>query len=403
MLSRYRDAGLIVLLLSATALGACKPENQFVPPPPAEVNVAPPVQQNVRPFVELTGNTTAFATVDLVARVEGFLQSIDYKDGSFVKKGDPLFVVEPTTYDAKVKQAEAELDSAKAQVVQADAEFVRQETLLRQNVSAQNTYDQAKAKRDSARANVENNNASLVIAQTNLGYTKVAAPFDGVVTNHLVSVGELVGSSTPTKLASIIQLDPIYVTFNMSEQQVLDIRAKLRAAGINAPDEIRKVPIEIGTMTEEGYPHKGTLDYASPSVDASTGTIMVRGIFDNPARALLPGFFVRVRVPTDIADKAALIVPDRVVAEDQAGRYVLVVNKDDVVEQRRVTSGILLPGGLRVIDKGLNADDRIVVSTNGRAIPGRKVAPKLTAIQVPASAQPPTPSPAPAPAPAPAK
>ena len=186
MLSRCRNAGLIVLGLSATALAGCKPENQFVPPPPAEVNVAPPVQQNVRPFVELTGNTTAFATVDLVARVEGFLQSIDYKDGSFVKKGDPLFVVEPTTYDAKVKQAEAELDSAKAQVVQADAEFTRQETLLRQNVSAQNTYDTAKAKRDSARANVENNNANLVIAQTNLGYTKVAAPFDGVVTNHLV-------------------------------------------------------------------------------------------------------------------------------------------------------------------------------------------------------------------------
>jgi len=150
MLSRCRNAGLIVLGLSATALAGCKPENQFVPPPPAEVNVAPPVQQNVRPFVELTGNTTAFATVDLVARVEGFLQSIDYKDGAVVKKGDPLFLIEPTTYQAKVKQAEAELDSTKALLVQAQAEFVRQETLLRQNVTAQNTYDQAKAKRDSA-------------------------------------------------------------------------------------------------------------------------------------------------------------------------------------------------------------------------------------------------------------
>jgi RND family efflux transporter MFP subunit len=387
MPSSNRDAAVIVFLLLAATLTGCKPENQFVAPPPAEVNVAPPVQQNVRPFVEQTGNTVAFATVDLVARVEGFLQSIDYKDGTFVKKGDPLFQIEPTTYDAKVKQAEAELESAKAQVLQAEAEFTRQETLLRQNVSAQNTYDQAKAKRDSARANVENNNANLVIARTNLGYTKVAAPFDGVVTNHLVSVGELVGSSTPTKLATILQLDPIYVTFNMSEQQVLDIRAKLRAAGLNAPDGIRKVPIEIGLMTEAGYPHKGTLDYASPSVDATTGTVMVRGIFKNPDRALLPGFFVRVRVPTDTADKAALLVPDRVVAEDQAGRYVLVVNKDDTVEQRRVTPGILLPGGLRVIDKGLKADDRVVVSTNGRAIPGRKVAPKVTAIQVPAAAK----------------
>ena len=176
------------------ALAGCKPENKFVAPPPSEVSVAKPLQQNVRPFIELTGNTAAFNTVDLVARVEGFLDSIDYKDGAFVKKGDLLFQIEPITYDAKVKQAEAELASAKAQLVQAQAEFVRQETLLRQNVSAQNTYDQAKAKRDSAQANVENNQANLVIAQTNLGYTKVAAPFDGIVTHHLVSVGELVGA-----------------------------------------------------------------------------------------------------------------------------------------------------------------------------------------------------------------
>jgi RND family efflux transporter MFP subunit len=387
MSSSRREAGLIVVMLSAVLLVGCKPENQFVAPPPAEVNVAPPLQQNVQPFTELTGNTASIATVDLVARVEGFLTAIDYKDGTFVKKGDPLFQIEPTTYDAKVKQAEAELDSAKAMLIQAEAEFQRQEVLLRQNVSAQNTYDQARAKRDSAKANVENNSANLVIAQTNLGYTKVAAPFDGIVTNHLVSVGELVGSSTPTKLATIIRLDPIYATFNMSEQQVLDIRAKLRAVGANTPEELRKIPIEIGLMTEQGYPHRGTLDYASPSVDSSTGTIMVRAIFDNPNRGLLPGFFVRVRVPTDMQEKAALLVPDRVVMEDQAGNYVLVVNKDDVVEQRRVTPGILLPGSLRVVDKGLKADDRVVISTNGRAIPGRKVAPKVTAIQVPAAAK----------------
>jgi RND family efflux transporter MFP subunit len=378
------ESGLVALSLLTLALAGCKPENQFVAPPPAEVSVARPLQQNVQPFVELTGNTVAFNTVDLVARVEGFLRSIDYKDGTFVKKGDLLFQIEPTTYEAKVKQAEAELDSTKALLLQAQAEFTRQETLLKQNVSAQNTFDQARAKRDSAQANVENNAANLTIAQTNLGYTRVAAPFDGIVTTHLVSVGELVGSSTPTKLSTIIQLDPIYVTFNISEQQMLVIRTKLRAA--NVPVEgYRKVPIEIGLMTEEGFPHKGTLDYASPQIDASTGTVMVRGIFANPTSALLPGFFTRVRLPTDSGDKAALIVPDRVVAEDQAGKYVLVVNKDDIVEQRRITPGMLLTGGLRVIDRGLTADDRVVVSTNGRAIPGRKVAPKDTPIQAPAA------------------
>ena len=379
-----RDASLLVLSLFAVALGGCKPENKFVAPPPSEVSVAKPVQQNVQPFVELTGNTVAFNTVDLVARVEGFLQSIDYKDGTFVKKGDPLFQIEPTTYDAKVKQADAELASTKAQLIQAEAEFVRQETLLRQNVSAQNTFDQAKAKRDSAQANVENNTASLTIARTNFGYTKVAAPFDGFVTNHLVSVGELVGSSNPTKLATIIQLDPIYATFNMNEQQLLDIRTKLRAAGVN-PEELRRIAIEVGLMTEEGFPHKGHLDYASPQVDATTGTIMLRAVFDNPDRSLLPGFFVRVRVPTNPTGKAELLVPDRIIAEDQAGKYVLVVGKDDVVEQRRIASGSLLPGSLRVIDKGLTADDRVVVSTNGRAIPGRKVTPKDTTITPPAA------------------
>lgn len=386
MTNRCRDIGL-AFVLCATALGGCKPENQFVAPPPPEVSVATPLQQNVQPFVELTGNTVAYNTVDLVARVSGFLVGIDYQDGSFAKKDDLLFQVDPTIYTAQVEQAKAEVAATEAQLVQATAEFNRQETLLRQNVSAQNTYDIAKAKRDATAATLENNKASLVIAQTNLGYTKVQAPFDGVVTNHLVSVGELVGYSTPTKLATIVQLDPIYATFNMSEQQLLDIRTRLQAQHLT-PEEMRKIPIEIGLMTEEGFPHKGTLDYAAPVLDTSTGTIMIRAIFKNDNRALLPGFFVRVRVPTQPGEKASLLVPDRVLAEDQAGRYLLVVGKDDLVEQRRVTLGMLLPGGLRVIDTGLKADDRVVLTTNGRAIPGRKVVPKATTIQVPAAQAP---------------
>ena len=211
------------ILLSAAAvpalaltLAGCKPENKFQPPPPAEISVGVPVKQEVAPFEVLTGNTVAFATVDLVARVEGFLTSQNYVDGSEAKKGQQLFGIEQTMYKAKVKEAEAQLDGAKATLVQAEAEFTRQETLLRQNVSAQNTFDQAKAKRDNARANVENAEGNLTVAQTNLGYTTVLAPFDGIVSKHLISVGELVGASTATKLATIVQLDPMYVTFIMS-------------------------------------------------------------------------------------------------------------------------------------------------------------------------------------------
>ena len=382
-MARGSARSLILVVGLACLVAACKPDNKFVAPPPPEVSVAPPLQQKVVPYIEQTGNTQAVNTVDLVARVEGFLTEIEYQDGQFAKKGEPLFKIDPTTYAAKVKQAEAEVVSAKALLVQAEAEFKRQETLLRQNVSAQNTYDQAKAKRDSNQANVENQTANLVIAQANLDYTGVLAPFDGVVTKRLVSVGELVGATGPTKLATIVQLDPIYVSFNLSEQDVLNIRRNLADRRITL-EQLNKVPIEIGLMTEQGYPHKGHLDYVSPNVDATTGTVLVRGVFDNPDRTLLPGFFVRVRVPVGLAEKRMLVVPDRVLAEDQTGRYLMVVNKDNVVEQRRVKVGQLLVGNLRAIESGLSADDRVVITTNGRAIPGAKVVPKQTTIQAPA-------------------
>jgi RND family efflux transporter MFP subunit len=375
----YRS--LILLPLVAAALVGCKPDNKFQPPPTQEISVAKPLQRQIQPYEVLTGNTVAFNTVDLVARVEGFLSSINYTDGGYVKKGDLLFLIEQTMYQAKVKEAQAELDSAKAQLLNAEAEFTRQETLLRQNVTAQNTYDQAKAKRDSARANVENQEGNLVIAQTNLGYTSVTAPFDGVVTKHLVSVGELVGATTATKLATIVQLNPIYVEFNMSEQDVLSIRDNLKRR--LTVEEISKIPLDIGLMDEEGFPHQGFFNYVSPEIDPMTGTILVRGLFNNPNRDLLPGFFARIRVPTALTATADFLIPDRVITEDQAGKYVLVVNKDDVVEQRRVTTGQLLVGGLRVIATGLTADDRVVLTTNGRAVPGGKVVPKETTIAAP--------------------
>ncbi len=373
--------GLAASLL-ALALAGCKPENKFVAPPPAEISVANPIKYTYVPYLEQTGNTLAFNTVDLVARVEGFLKAINYKDGDFVKKGTVLFEIDPTTYIAKVKQAEAELASAKAQVVVTQADYERQATLLKQSVTAQTSFDQANAKRDQAVANVDNQTANLAVAQENLAYTRVAAPFDGIVTVHLASVGELVGNGNATKLASIVQLDPIYAQFNMSEQDVLNIRAGM---GDKRPsrDELVTVPLELGLMTEEGYPHQGNLEYVSPQLDTSTGTILIRGQFPNADRALLPGFFVRVRVPRAMAAATVMVIPNRSVAEDQTGRYVLVVNKDNIVEQRRVTLGQSLTNSLRVIEKGLNPDDKVVVTTNGQAIPGNKVVPKPVTLEPP--------------------
>ena len=376
------NRSLILLPLLVAVLAGCKPENKFQPPPPPEISVAVPLKQDYTPYEVLTGNTVAFATVDLVARVEGFLTSQNYVDGSVKKKDDTLFVIEQTMYKAQVKEAEAQLDGAKAKLVQSEAEFTRQETLLRQNVTAQNTYDQAKAKRDSDRASVENAEGNLTIAQTNLGYTTVQAPFDGVVTKHLISVGELVGNGKATKLASIVQLDPIYVEFNVSEQDVLKIRQNLANRRLTI-EELGKIPLDIGLMNEEGYPHKGFLNYVSPEIDAQTGTVLVRGLFQNPNRDLLPGFFVRIRLPMGLGAKPVFLIPDRVIAEDQAGKYVLTVDKDNVVHQTRIKEGQLLAGGLRAVIEGLKADDRVVLTTSGRAVPGGKVVPKETTIAPP--------------------
>jgi RND family efflux transporter MFP subunit len=366
-------AAALALALSAGVLAACKEENRYVAPPPPRVGVATPVRQAVTPYLEVTGSTAAINTVDLVARVEGFITNIGYVDGALAHKGDLLFQIEQDPYRAKFQQAEASVLAAKAELVAAQAEFNRQSTLLRQDVTAQATMDQARAKRDSDQANVENQQAGLETAGINLNYTRVIAPFDGVVTRHLVSEGELVGATAATKLATVVQLDPIYVTFNVSEQDLLKVRQNLGQRRISL-EELQKIPLELGLMDETGFPHKGTLNYASPEIDPQTGTILVRGILPNPDRALLPGFFVRVRVPMALTAQEALLVPDRVVGQNQDGRYVLVLNANDEVEQRKVELG-QLQGSLRVIASGLRPDDRVVVTATDRATPGRKVAP----------------------------
>ena len=364
-------------------LSACE-QNTFVSPPPAKVDVAVPVQRPFTRYLEATGNTAPVKNVDLVARVQGFLQSIDYKDGAFVKEGTPLFTIEPDTYKLKLEQAQAAETGAQATLRQAEADFKRQQDLVQRQAVSQATLDNSTSTRDNAQANLLQAQVNTKLAAVNYGYTHVAAPFDGVVSAHLVSVGELVGASSPTQLATIVALDPIWVNFNVNEQDVLRIRAEARRRGMTTED-LRQLPIEVGTQTETGFPHKGRLDYAAVSLNQSTGTLPVRGVLPNSDRALLPGFFVRVRVPID-QEQNALLVPDVALGADQAGRYLLVVNAENVVEQRKVRVGPLQEGGLRVIEEGLKADDRVVTAGLLRAIPGQKVDPQLKKIEVPPAA-----------------
>jgi RND family efflux transporter MFP subunit len=359
-------------------LSACE-QNTFVQPPPAKVDVAVPVQRSFTRYLEATGNTAAFKNVDLVARVQGFLQSINYKDGAYVKEGTSLFTIEPETYKLKLEQAQAAETGAQATLRQAEADFKRQQELVQRQAVSQATLDTSTSTRDNAQASLLQAQVNTKIAAVNYGYTNVAAPFDGIVSAHLVSIGELVGASTPpTQLATIVALDPIYVNFNVNEQDVLRIRAEARKRGMTA-DDLRQLPVEVGLQTETGFPHKGNLDYAAATLNQSTGTLPVRGVLPNADRALLPGFFVRVRVPVDRVENG-LFVPDVALGADQAGRYLLVVNADNVVEQRKVRVGPL-EDGLRVIEEGLKADDRVVTAGLLHAIPGQKVDPQLKKIE----------------------
>ncbi len=368
----------IIFVISAfSVLSACE-QNSFVPPPPPKVDVGVPVQQNITRFLDATGNTAPIQTVDLVARVQGVLQSINYKDGSFVKQGTTLFTIEPETYKYKLEQAQAAEAGAQASLKQAEADYKRQVDLVARQAVSQATLDTSTSSRDNAQANLQQAQANTKIAAVNFSYTNVVAPFDGIVSAHLVSVGELVGVASPTQLATIVQLDPIYVNFNVNEQDVLRVRAEARRRGITASD-LTRLPIEVGLQTESGYPHKGHLDYAAPTINQSTGTLAVRGVLPNVDRVLLPGYYVRVRVPFD-QQQNALLVPDVALGSDQAGRYLLVVNGDNVVEQRKVRTGSA-EGDLRVIESGLKADDRVVIAGLLRTIPGQKVDPQLQKIE----------------------
>jgi RND family efflux transporter MFP subunit len=368
--------------LTLMVLAGCE-QNTFVPPPPPKVDVATPLQRPITHYLDATGNTAPIKSVDLVARVQGFLESINYKDGDFVKEGTTLFTIEPETYKLKLDQARAAEVGAGASVKQAEADFKRQVDLVARQAVSQATLDTSTSTRDNAQSSLQQAQANTSIAEINYGYTRVAAPFDGYVSAHLASVGELVGAaSPPTQLATIVALDPIYVNFNVNEQDVLRIRAEAARRGITVA-ELRQLPVQVGLQTEQGYPHEGKLDYIAPTLNQSTGTLAVRGIFPNPNRTMLPGYFVRVRVPIDKQERA-LLVPDIALSSDQGGRYLLVVNGDNVVEQRHVQTGQLEDGGLRVIEDGLKPEDRVVTAGLLRAIPGQRVDPQLQKIEQPA-------------------
>ena len=265
----------VTLVLAATAGVAARGEDT----PPPKVTVAAPVEQTVTSYLEATGKTAAVNSVDLVARVQGFLQEISYIDGAFVKKGALLFTIEPELYSLKVDAAKSSVTAAQAKLTLAEAEFKRQADLIAKHSAPQSEYDRALAERASAQAGLQSALVAEKAAEINLGYTKVTAPFDGVVIERKVSLGQLVfgaDANSPTVLATVVQFDPVYAIFNVSERDVLRIGADLASRGQTASANLVGLPVEVGLQSESDHPHKGKLDYITPIVNPTTGTLSAR-------------------------------------------------------------------------------------------------------------------------------
>ncbi len=360
-------------LAALLALTGCGERNKYQPPPPAEVTIAKPVERKVTLYLEVTGSTAPFNRVDLVARVPGFLEKVGYKDGAHVNKGDLLFQIDKKDYEISLQIAEASVTQQEALLLQANADLKRKQDLVKTAAVSVASLDESRAKRDSTQASLAQAKGQVEQAKRNLEYTTILAPFDGLVSARLVDPGAYVGSSSPTTLATIVQVNPLYVNFNVDEQQVLTIREKLREHGLTLKD-VGPVPIDVGLQTEEGYPHSGTLDYVAPEISSSTGTLAARAVFDNKDHILVPGLFVRVRIPKQV-DVVSLLVPDIALGNNQQGRYLLIVNDKNVVEQRQVEVGQEIDGSLRIITSGLKPGERVVVGGLMRALPGSTVVP----------------------------
>lgn len=366
------------LILSLTILAGigcfpgCEKKNEYVAPPPPQVTVTQPLQKDVTNYADFTGTTKAIESVELRARVKGFLEKINFEPGAFVKQGDLLFIIDPKPFQAALDQAKAALEAKQAELDRARIEYRRNQRLAAANAASERQLVETKAAQEMGEAAVSAARAQVEEAQLNLGYTHITAPISGVITRTLVDVGNLVGASENTLLATIYKVDPIYAYFNASEREVLEFLEDKELK--KAADSNENRPVHLGLANESGYPHEGKVDYADPYVDPETGTVQIRGVFPNPDVKILPGMFVRVRVPIGETEDA-LLVTDRALGSDQSGKFLLTVNKEDVVAQVPVETGALVDG-MRVITKGIGPNDWVIVSGLQRARPGAKVDPQ---------------------------
>jgi RND family efflux transporter MFP subunit len=387
-LRQFPSAWLVAVAL--LKLAACGGPSEYVEAPPPTVTVAQPAQRTVTDYLEMTGTVKAIETVEIRARVEGFLQSVEFEEGDYLQEGDLLYRIDPSEYEARVQEAEASVAVAKASLGLEEATLLRLKKARETRAVSELEVIESQARRDVAAANLAAARASLRDARLDLGYTKIRTPITGRVGRTRVDPGNLVGAGERTLLTNVVRYDPIYAYFDLSERQLLALMNSTdRVRGDSgSPQRIRQVPVELGRANEEGYPMRGNLHYTDQGVDPETGTLLLRAIFPNPQPVLLlPGLFVRGRIPIRERE-GALLVGDRALGSDQSGSYLLVVGADNVAEYRSVEVGARVDG-MRVIEKGLEPDDWVITNGILRARPGAKVNPQREGEQpAPAGAQP---------------
>lgn len=363
---------LLIILLVINIVHYYTSKYRTVKIPLPTVQTQQPVSKAMSEYVNQTGNTVAYHTVDLVARVEGYLDKINFIDGTFVEKGTTLFLIEPEPYRAKVIEAEAEVASKKATHTYDAIEYARQQRMYKQNATSKSNVEKWLAKSQASAADVTEAEENLILAQINQSYTQVKAPFDGRIGRHLVDKHNLVGHGAATILATLEQLDPIYVYFNLNEIDLIRLRAAMKEQNIDEK-VIRQVPVEINLPSGENYKFKGKIDFINTGLNASTGTLEFRALLPNTGYALLPGLFVQIKIAVD-PPEPRLTVPNDAVQYDQAGPYLLTVNQDDRVVRKRVVLGPL-ENGVQAIASGIKSTDRVIVKGLQRASDGKLVHP----------------------------
>ncbi len=374
-----RPMVLLCLIVSATA--GCSRTGQPPMLEPPLVSISVPIEREITEFASYTARTSAVDSVELRARVSGYLEKVNFKEGAVVKKGDVLFEIDPQPFRRALEQAEGSLAAAVARLERLGTDLARVRRTVSSGASSQEEFDKITGDHAEAAATRVALKAAVDRAKLDLDYSKVTAPIDGRTSRYIVTVGNLIqpgGQGGGTLLTTIVSMDPIYAYYDVDENTALRVRQLIREGKAESVRE-GGFPISLALANEEGFPHQGTIDFVDNQVNPKTGTIRLRGVFDNKTQVFLPGYFARVRMAIGRPHKA-LLVSEHALDTDQGQKIVYVVDEKNVVSSRPVRLGVL-ENGLREITEGLKSGEKVIVVGLQLVRPGATVNPNL--VQMP--------------------